>query len=820
MTLFVRNVGSPRNLAFRECGLIIGRYVHRPYIKNRVLSRTSQLTPYDYWNERKPDMTHIRIFGSRAFVRNPTVSSKLEPHSQEGFLVGRCSTQNASRIYIPTTGKIVVSKDVKIDETVLHRDHITKDLLPSKEQLQLAESNEEASMDTRETHVPITQKTPKEDEACPVAAIEDEIPLVTDETLREGSNLPTDPLIHNEVTQETELIIDQDAHDATPLAAEVLQVNSIDQPRRSTRIRARQIQSVAKQAVLSNDPANQDSTLNPTEPETYREAINCPEAEFWIEVINEEYNSLIQNNTWTLCQLPCDRKAIEGKWVLKYKPGFKTTSPRYKARFVIKGFSQINGLDYTETYAPVAKTFSFRMIMSIAAENDLEMIQLDIKTTFLYGTLEEEIYMKHPEGFIIPGKEEEVCRLVKSLYGLKQASRVWNVKFNEFIVAFGLERSKCDPCIYYRYLRPGEPDEEITFFILYVDDGLIVKCSVTKLNKNTWTLCQLPCDRKAIEGKWVLKYKPGFKTTSPRYKARFVIKGFSQIHGLDYTETYAPVAKTFSFRMIMAIAAEKDLEMIQLDIKTTFLYGTLEEEIYMKQPEGFIIPGKEEEVCRLVKSLYGLKQASRVWNVKFNEFIVAFGLESSKCDPCIYYRYLLLIPETQTVPIARDIIFDEYDEEDKNEQIVVPIAESLTPIHLPTQPQDHGIQIYDVTAEPVIGGDSEPLIYLNNADGIEQASCSTRTNSMLFQHVLTGPIHYEFTHQNSGSSDDWRPAILEEYQSLMENDTWEVVPLPLNRKAIKCIWIFSIKTRIQRNSTTQESPFGGKRILPTTRDRL
>ena len=125
---------------------------------------------------------------------------------------------------------------------------------------------------------------------------------------------------------------------------------------------------------------------------------------------------------------------------------------------MIKGYSQIHGLDYTETYAPVAKTYSIRMVMAIAAEKDLEMIQLDVKTAFLYGTLEEEIYMKQPEGFTIPGKEEEVCRLVKSLYGLKQASRVWNVKFNEFILAFGLERSTCDPCIYYRQLRPGEPE--------------------------------------------------------------------------------------------------------------------------------------------------------------------------------------------------------------------------------------------------------------------------------------------------------------------------------------------------------------------------
>jgi hypothetical protein len=109
-----------------------------------------------------------------------------------------------------------------------------------------------------------------------------------------------------------------------------------------------------------------------------------------------------------------------------------------------------------------------------------------------------------------------------------------------------------------------------------------------------------------------MKFKPGFKSTPARYKARFVIKGYSQVFGLDYTETYAPVAKNYSLRLILAIAAAKNLEMIQLDVKTAFLYGTLDEEIYMKQPEGFVIPGKEKEVCRLIKSIYGLKQASRV----------------------------------------------------------------------------------------------------------------------------------------------------------------------------------------------------------------
>jgi hypothetical protein len=262
------------------------------------------------------------------------------------------------------------------------------------------------------------------------------------------------------------------------------------------------MESLAKQAILYGMPAeHQPEMSKPTEPCSYLEAITCEDAKFWIPAIAEEYDSLIRNSTWTLCQLPAGRKAIEGKWVMKFKPGFKTTAPRYKARFVIKGYSQVYGLDYTETYAPVVKNYSIRAIMAIVAARDLEIVQLDVKTAFLYGTLTEEIYMQQPEGFVIPGREQEVCRLIKSIYGLKQASRVWNIKFNEFILLFGLTRSTADPCVYYRHLRPGEADEEITIFILYVDDGLIISSLKTVLTEmmnflgKEFEVRSLPADR-------------------------------------------------------------------------------------------------------------------------------------------------------------------------------------------------------------------------------------------------------------------------------------------------------------------------------------
>jgi hypothetical protein len=100
------------------------------------------------------------------------------------------------------------------------------------------------------------------------------------------------------------------------------------------------------------------------------------------------------------------------------------------------------------------------------------MTQLDIKTAFLNGDLDEEIYMIQPEGFITPGREKEVCHLRKSIYGLKQASRIWSKKFNEFPLFFGLTRSQADSCVYFRHTQVGEPEEEFTIFICYVDDGI------------------------------------------------------------------------------------------------------------------------------------------------------------------------------------------------------------------------------------------------------------------------------------------------------------------------------------------------------------
>jgi hypothetical protein len=148
----------------------------------------------------------------------------------------------------------------------------------------------------------------------------------------------------------------------------------------------------------------------------------------------------------------------------------------------------------------------------------------------------------------------------------------------------------------------------------------------------------LPSDRTAIKSRWIFKLKPGVRRTNPRYKARLVAKGYSQRPGIDCDETFAPVAKQSTLRTVLSFVAVQDLEMCQLDIKTAFLYCELTEEIYLEQPEGYSTVENENLVCRPHKCLYGLKQASRVWNQHFDNFLQRFGLKPSESDPCLYLR--------------------------------------------------------------------------------------------------------------------------------------------------------------------------------------
>lgn len=183
--------------------------------------------------------------------------------------------------------------------------------------------------------------------------------------------------------------------------------------------------------------------------------------EKWRRAMQEEYDSLIGMKTWKLVDCPKGVKPITCRWVLREK-----ADGSYKARLVARGFEQKEGVDYTETFSPVARHASIRLLLSHAASEKMKLVSFDVKTAFLYGNLEQDIYMNQPEGF--DDGSGKVCKLNKSLYGLKQAPRMWNERVTTFFEEkLGLISTDDDPCIYYN------KDKSI-MLSLFVDDGLVV----------------------------------------------------------------------------------------------------------------------------------------------------------------------------------------------------------------------------------------------------------------------------------------------------------------------------------------------------------
>lgn len=204
------------------------------------------------------------------------------------------------------------------------------------------------------------------------------------------------------------------------------------------------------------------------EPKSFHEAINCPDKAKWLGAMEDEMNSLHLNETWELVELPKGKKALKNRWVFVLK-NEADGSKRHKARLVVKGYGQKHGIDFNEIFSPVVKHSSIRVVLSLVANLDLELVQLDIKTAFLHGDLDEEIYMSQPEGFVEESNPNLVCRLKKGLYGLKQASRQWYKKFDTFMQEEGYKRSDFDHCVYMK----GNANETFTLLLLYVDDMLI-----------------------------------------------------------------------------------------------------------------------------------------------------------------------------------------------------------------------------------------------------------------------------------------------------------------------------------------------------------
>lgn len=376
--------------------------------------------PEEAWSGKEVKFSHLKTFGCLSYVLvDSDDRSKLEAKSKKCYFIGYGDEAYGYRFWDDQGRKIIRSRNVIFNEKIVYKDKSST----------------------------VVEAAPQESEFVRL----DDLPEATVQCRdvsdgESGSDAPTS------------IIPQSDPEPSTPTVAVRRSVRTIRPPERF---------SPTLNYILLTDDG---------EPQSYKETLQDENSSKWELAMKDEMDSLLGNQTWELTELPPGKKALHNKWVYRVKTEHDG-SKRYKARLVVKGFQQKHGIDYSEIFSPVVKITTIRLVLSMVATEDLFLEQLDVKTAFLHGDLEEDIYMHQPEGFVVQGKEGSVCRLKKSLYGLKQAPRQWYKKFDSFMCSVGYIRCQADHCCYVRHF-----DNSYIILLLYVDDMLIAGASIDEIN--------------------------------------------------------------------------------------------------------------------------------------------------------------------------------------------------------------------------------------------------------------------------------------------------------------------------------------------------
>ncbi|KMQ85397.1 retrovirus-related pol polyprotein from transposon tnt 1-94 [Lasius niger] len=396
------------------------------------------------WTGLKPNFSHLRVFGCKAFAHIPKVSrQKWDPKAKELIFVGYCPETKGYRLLNPETYKITRSRDVTFFEEFENPEQKENDEVDDEE-------NETSVVGTVTYLQPPDDETDDEiDSRADNETDHEEDEEVTEEDTSDTSyKIPTRDF-DSEYAPEREEDSEEDSSDNERLEPaddteprSPAPENAPAMPRRSTRV---------PKPIKMNDFITYLSLgRSATDPETAEEALERPDRELWAKAIEEEKKSLIENHTWTLTPLPEGKKVLDTKWVFKTKRNASGEVERYKARLVARGCKQTHGIDYIETYSPVIRYTSIRFLCALAVKYDLRMHQMDVVTAYLHGDLDEEIYARPPKELLDPGQQEKVWKLNKAIYGLKQSGRSWNRKLDRTLKELQLNPSKADPCIYFR----------------------------------------------------------------------------------------------------------------------------------------------------------------------------------------------------------------------------------------------------------------------------------------------------------------------------------------------------------------------------------
>ncbi|KAE9586232.1 putative RNA-directed DNA polymerase [Lupinus albus] len=386
------------------CNYVISHAIH--LINRQLIVILSNHSPYEELYQKLPNIKHLRVFGCLCFASTfVSHRSKLDPRSRKCVFLGfKLGTKGYILLDI-ITNEILISRNVlfyehilpftKIPESTSHS-HTNDTLILPKHQLDPFNYTISTS-DFQSTHVPYDQVSQ------------------TDQQLSNNQSIPpsNDRITRHSTRHRKPPTYLQDYH-CSLLSKSSNQVFQAPKYHISTHLSYDNLSSRHRFFSLS--------ISTNTAPTHYHEVI---QHDCWKDAIQNELTALEKNNTWTLTNLPKDKHAIACKWVFKIKHKAGGNIERYKARLVAKGYNQIEGVDYLDTFSPVIKMTTIRVILSFTAIFNWHLHQLDVNTTFLHGDLNEEVYMKAPHGLNVQ-KSGMVCKLHKSVYGLKQSSRQWH----------------------------------------------------------------------------------------------------------------------------------------------------------------------------------------------------------------------------------------------------------------------------------------------------------------------------------------------------------------------------------------------------------
>lgn len=418
------------------------------YLKNRSPTKAVKVTPLEAWCGEKPNLSMLKVFGCKAFMHiTKAKRTKLDAKSKEFIFVGYCTESKAYRLCDPANLNIHKARDVVFFENQFFNQREREVLREEPKPIMKNNNREEIEKQGRRQ---LLLDFPTESETETVEERTSSEETIGERIVEQGQAQPErqDEFFHDSIDDNVQSEVDEEEF-RTPPAEE-----------------KRYPQRERKAKNFSDYHLYQAEAKEQREPESVEQALSGCDREKWQEAIDAELNALKKNGTWSLVKPEPSKvnfNLVDSKWIFKIKkePGGKV---RYKARLVARGFTQRYGLDFNETFSPVIRHSTLRLLFAFAVENDLAIDQMDVVTAFLNGDLTERVYMKQPRLCEVKGKEDHVCLLKKALYGLKQAPRAWNKKLHDVLIHMQFKQSASEPCVYIR---------NMVIIAVYVDDILI-----------------------------------------------------------------------------------------------------------------------------------------------------------------------------------------------------------------------------------------------------------------------------------------------------------------------------------------------------------